>query len=1143
MWLARHRETRLSVAVKLVTASWARELAAGDLLRNEVRSVAALEHPGIVAMVDYGEVSESDARSLGSRFPPGTPWLAMELVDGGSLESCCGILEWHGIHSILRGLLDALAHAHARAVVHRDIKPSNVLLTRSHQAPRLTDFGLAHATDQLEYRDTDRPIMGTPAFMAPEQFENRWRDFGPWTDLYSLGCLAWALACGPPPFGASDSFEGMKNAHLEAPLPPFTPRVGAVAGLEVWLAKLLAKKPEHRFQRAADAAWALEALWRGTHAPRLRRPQGKVPRTRSRATAAQHLHSECSPNPPNQEEPAFQLPSPPLDWREGTTRAPRFRPMDLGLGLFFLRTIPFLGRERERDIMWSTLLDVQRAGKARVLYLEGPAGYGKSRLARWLTQRAHELGAANILKAVHSPIPGPADGLLPMLARHYQCAGLPRHEVGKRLAKVLDKGGNVYLNEHLALTDLITPPGSSTETHHGTAFARDNIILNSHLLILRSIGHVAAERPVILWLEDLHCSLETLCFVEKAMEAQENEPFPALFLLLARDDRLAGSEKLTTLINSVLSRHDSRRIYVGPLKRSTHAELVRVHLGLDDDLALRVEERTAGNPLFAVQLVQDWIQRGLLVRAKNGFTVKDGARVDLPDNLHQVWTRTLDEILAPWPREQAHALEIAAVLGQEVYLEEWQEACSQEQITASMELLDTLIARRLVYAGEAYKSWFFTHGMLRESLERRAFEAGRLKDHHMACAAMLHGGSSNRAQQERLGRHLVAASAFEASLVPLSAAASKRLYSGDSAIAGVLIAEHRRAIEALELPLDDPRWGETWILESRHKRLLGDMKSAEDCALEAEKAARHHGWTEIRGRALEQRGRLCRLRGCLDDAWHFLEAAAELAIIANDRGLEALCQQQLGYVLVARGDLQRAGQSFRHARAVSHDLGDELSVARCMLGLSQVARQEGRYKKSNSYLKKALERFHEAGSRAGLAGVLFGLGEQARLTGKHDQALQYYEKSRTLFQEVGMGSALLPMVALAMVHAESENHDKAMELLETSLDVALRQDRKTIIATIHAAMLPGLAVQGRWKELDNHLEHLDRIMASTRFVDLDIALMCLKAAGTAITSHSIVHARKMLRLADSQLESLNRQDARSEVLEYMARLPQLSGST
>jgi serine/threonine protein kinase len=132
----------------------------------------------------------------------------MELVRGGTLHDVCGRLRWSACRGVLHGLLDALAHAHARDVLHLDIKPANVLLEpvgEQRVRPRLGDFGLSGIAAD------GRRTAGTPQYMSPEQF--RGRDLGPWSDLYAVGCLAWTLVTGRPPF-EFDDLKRLRRAHL-----------------------------------------------------------------------------------------------------------------------------------------------------------------------------------------------------------------------------------------------------------------------------------------------------------------------------------------------------------------------------------------------------------------------------------------------------------------------------------------------------------------------------------------------------------------------------------------------------------------------------------------------------------------------------------------------------------------------------------------------------------------------------------------------------------------------------------------------------------------------------------------------------------------------------------------------------------------
>ena len=252
VWRARDEESGQIVALKLLRNVYADDPEVLERFAREVELARRVHSPHVVAVLGYGSRE-------------GTPYLAMEYVEGPSLRERLaehGPCGWSEARALLQQLAQGLADVHAAGIVHRDVKPSNILLAPDGTA-KLSDFGIARGLDLTRVTGTSA-MLGTPTYLAPEgQRDAR-------SDLYSLGCVAYELCTGAPPFEGT-SHQDLILAHVRTPpdLAKLPPEARPLVG---WL---LAKDPAARPQ---DAHALLAALWGQAGVPALApRPAPSAP--------------------------------------------------------------------------------------------------------------------------------------------------------------------------------------------------------------------------------------------------------------------------------------------------------------------------------------------------------------------------------------------------------------------------------------------------------------------------------------------------------------------------------------------------------------------------------------------------------------------------------------------------------------------------------------------------------------------------------------------------------------------------------------------------------------------------------------------------------------------------------------------------
>lgn len=250
------------VAVKVLIPELAANPSARRRFLREAQAAAAISHPHVVTIHAVEEASDG-----GENEKPTPPYLVMECVVGQSLQQkldAVGPFQVPEIVRISRQISEGLAAAHRQGVIHRDIKPANILLENGVERVKITDFGLARAIDDITVTRTGE-VSGTPQYMSPEQANGERVDHR--SDLFSLGCVMYAMCTGHSPFRGDSIAHVIKRVTQDSPRPILEQNPEIPPWLIQIIDCLLEKSADKRFQSAEGVAVILEQ-----HLARIQQP-------------------------------------------------------------------------------------------------------------------------------------------------------------------------------------------------------------------------------------------------------------------------------------------------------------------------------------------------------------------------------------------------------------------------------------------------------------------------------------------------------------------------------------------------------------------------------------------------------------------------------------------------------------------------------------------------------------------------------------------------------------------------------------------------------------------------------------------------------------------------------------------------------
>lgn len=1084
------------VALKLLRPELGRNPAVRRRFAREARAVAALNHPNVTTIYDFG-LAEDD-----------TLFLAMEFVDGHSLRTLIS----EGIPTIptlivVEQILSGLAHAHARGIIHRDLKPENVLVARidAQLRTKIVDFGIAHAagghTDDAG--TSAGKVIGTPSYMSPEQAQGD-RNLNSTTDIYNVGLMLYEAATGRHPFAASTP-AAMMLQHVTAPVPRPLPRPGFLLpeALEEIILAALVKDPAKRVASAADFKATLAGI------------------RQTLEDSGHQIYLPVAPIVRGEAEGRITL-------VEGTPRVVSASPIQVSSAL----EVPFIGRDEERKFLLELHNRVVDEGLGSLIFVEGETGVGKTRLATWFKEHVVENGSMRSVAGRYLRETGGLRGVREIVEQLFGTRGLNTADASARVASQLVSMKLTDARDAGLLIEMLRPPTDSDDDDNVTSRP---IYESLFAAVTRVLEASSRQQPLLVILDDVQwAGTQTTDLLAYLAAELKTGRLPVMVVCTLRSEELSSHPKLSEAISdlAINEREVAFRRRLRLLNDSELRQMIRHVIPATDSLEEGLLKRSEGNPLYALQIIRYLIDEELIASTETGsYIAIEDVKVEetVPPNLADLLQLRLNRLARRHGETKplVEVIERAAILGIRFPYDVLLHMVNSEDLASETELeaiVDILTDEGLLSQNpdDAEDTLDFNHTLVRDVLLKRmaprrstrrmhrlAAEAKRAffvnRDENIAAELSAHyelGHDFPNALKyahvagtvaERMHRPADSVTAWQRCLRLYDRVESSVRKEIEVPEADVIQAQLGELLEALgwyetaEQTLRELLPGDGADLQSEpHVRaaiVLGAIalkqgRAAQSFSLfeSAKEAATRLDCSVLLAKSLLGLAQVSWHRGRSEDGLDLAKQALRSARDGEDRRTEGQVLWFMGDVHRLIGNFTAAIDRFQKALAVFESIEDLRGLARCVYGLAVVARTQNDLDKAEELYQRAFDILEPLGVRRGLGHCLNGLGEVARFRGRLAQARELYKRAVDTYQSAGLPTdAAVSLTNLGLVARDAGDLHAARDAMERALRVAEETDYEYLTLGIAFNLSWVYALLGERSLCGDLLDkHLDR---------------------------------------------------------------------